>query len=110
MARQGDPIERQGAMPRSEAANSAGSQFFICLDYKQTMQLDGRYTAFGKVVQGMDYAQEIAKTPTEPKIDKPLTPQTIQSIRVFPVTAGKYPYGDIISITTGGPTTKPDAP
>ena len=29
MARSGDPLEAQGAMPRSDAANSAGSQFFI---------------------------------------------------------------------------------
>src|SRR5438876_7604063 len=46
MARQSDPIERQGSMPRCEYANSAGSQFFICLDYATTKQLDGRYTAF----------------------------------------------------------------
>src|ERR1041384_1087575 len=32
MARNGDPNEGQGGMPRSQYANSAGSQFFICLD------------------------------------------------------------------------------
>src|SRR5688572_28084406 len=31
MARNGDPMEPSGAMPRCEYANSAGSQFFICL-------------------------------------------------------------------------------
>src|SRR5690606_25635298 len=34
MARSGDPLEAQGAMPRSDAANSAGSQFFIAIDYE----------------------------------------------------------------------------
>src|SRR2546423_3055241 len=54
MARQGDPNEQNGGMPRAEYANSAGSQFFVCLDYKSTQHLDHRYTAFGKVVKGME--------------------------------------------------------
>jgi len=50
-------------MPRPEFANSAGSQFFICLDYHNTKALDRRYTAFGKVIDGMNAVHEIAKTP-----------------------------------------------
>lgn len=106
MARQGDPIEAQGAMPRSEAANSAGSQFFICLDYEHTKQLDGRYTAFGKVVEGMDVAREIAKTPTDPQNDRPTTPQVIKSIRILPVAAAKNPYAPMLHLSPS-PTTMP---
>ena len=35
MARSGDPNEAGGAMPRCEFANSAGSQFFVCLELRQ---------------------------------------------------------------------------
>src|SRR5690606_22967436 len=54
MARQGDPNERSGAMPRRQFADSAGSQFFICLDYSRTRALDKKYTAFGRVTAGME--------------------------------------------------------
>jgi peptidyl-prolyl cis-trans isomerase B (cyclophilin B) len=97
-------------MPRSEAANSAGSQFFICLDYKRTMQLDGRYTAFGKVVEGMDVAREIAKVPTDPQTDRPTTPQVIKSLRVMPVTSEHNPYADMIKAPAPTTATKPSAP
>ena len=63
MARSGDPGEGTGGRPRPEFANSASSQFFICLDYAQTRALDGKYTAFGEVTDGMDAVKKIAATP-----------------------------------------------
>jgi peptidyl-prolyl cis-trans isomerase B (cyclophilin B) len=45
------------SMARSQAPNSAGSQFFICV--KDAFFLDGQYTAFGKVIEGMDVADKI---------------------------------------------------
>ena len=102
MARQADPLEAQGAPPRAEAANSAGSQFFICLNYERTRQLDGRYTAFGRVVEGMNVVEQIAQAPAEN--ERPTTPQTIRTIRVVPVTPGKNPYEQVMNfnVAPGG--------
>jgi cyclophilin family peptidyl-prolyl cis-trans isomerase len=93
MARQGDPSEAPGVMPRYEFAASAGSQFFVCLDYEKTRQLDKRYTVFGKVIEGMDTVNAIAKTPlADQAAGKPAEPQVIQKVEVFSVTPGKNPY------------------
>jgi peptidyl-prolyl cis-trans isomerase B (cyclophilin B) len=108
MARNGDPDESGGVMPRPEFANSAGSQFFICLDYSHTKQLDGRYTVFGKVVDGMDAVKKIAATPiADDQTGKPATPQIIQKVEVFPVTPGHNPYSQIIDFGTSTATTEP---
>ena len=40
------------AMAKTEEPNSAGSQFYICL--APAPHLDGSYTIFGQVIQGMD--------------------------------------------------------
>ena len=48
------------SMARSADPNSAGSQFFICLSRSGCQHLDGQYTAFGKVVEGMDVVEAIA--------------------------------------------------
>ena len=50
------------SMARSESPNSANSQFFIVL--APTMRLDKKYTAFGRVISGMQYVDGIA--PGEP--------------------------------------------
>ncbi len=73
MARQGNPY-----MPAS-AYNTAGSQFFIM--HADSNFLDGDYAAFGYVTEGMDIVDQIATTDTDGS-DKPLSDQTIQSIRV----------------------------
>ena len=46
------------AMARANAPNSAGSQFYIC--FKPQPHLDGQYTTFGGVVQGMDLVDQLA--------------------------------------------------
>jgi cyclophilin family peptidyl-prolyl cis-trans isomerase len=99
MARQGDPNEGSGAMPRSEYANSAGSQFFICLDYTRTQHLDHRYTAFGKVVSGMDTVEKIAKTPiANEQTGTPQKPPVIQKAEVKKVTAEENPYAAMLGL------------
>ena len=45
------------SMARSSDPNSAGSQFYICLASQP--HLDGNYTAFGEVIEGMDIVKDI---------------------------------------------------
>ena len=49
------------SMARAEDYDSAGSQFFIMLSAKYRSSLDGKYAAFGKVIDGMDVCHEIEK-------------------------------------------------
>ncbi len=53
---------------------SSGSQFYFCL--ARLNQLDGNYTVFGNVIEGMDVVDEIAKLETDPN-DNPLQSVTI---------------------------------
>lgn len=43
--------------------DSAGSQFFICVT--DQVQLDGQYSAFGRVVEGFDVIEGISRKPTD---------------------------------------------
>ena len=45
------------AMARTSAPNSSGSQFYIC--FKPQPTLDGSYTTFGGVIQGMDVVDRL---------------------------------------------------
>ena len=53
-------------MARSQHPDSANSQFFICFD--DARFLDGQYTVFGEVIEGMEHVDAIAKgePPAEP--------------------------------------------
>jgi peptidylprolyl isomerase len=54
------PFERGTlGMARTMDPNSANSQFFI--NYARTPHLDGQYTVWGGVVEGMDCVDQIAK-------------------------------------------------
>ncbi|MDE0468617.1 MAG: peptidylprolyl isomerase [Candidatus Poribacteria bacterium] len=46
------------AMARADVPNSSGSQFYICL--KPQPHLDGDYTTFGGVIQGMDIVDQLS--------------------------------------------------
>ena len=67
------------SMARSQAYNSAGSQFFIMVD--TATYLDGDYASFGKVISGMEVVDAIVANETDEN-DKPLVDQVIKSIRV----------------------------
>ena len=51
------------SMARSGDPHSAGSQFFICV--ADAPHLDGKYTAFGKVVENLHVVDTIVQTPTD---------------------------------------------
>jgi cyclophilin family peptidyl-prolyl cis-trans isomerase len=62
---------------------SSGSRFFIVLrshdDWKD--QLDGRYTVFGQVFEGIEVARKIAWAPHDER-DRPLQPVLLTSVRI----------------------------
>ncbi len=62
-ARQGDNVNPDRA--------SSGSQFYIVDNEKGTPFLDGKYTVFGQVVQGLDVVRQIAEQPKN-RADRPL--------------------------------------
>jgi peptidylprolyl isomerase len=47
------------SMARAADPNSADSQFFI--NFEEAPHLDGNYTAFGKVIEGMEFVDKIKK-------------------------------------------------
>jgi peptidyl-prolyl cis-trans isomerase B (cyclophilin B) len=51
------------SMARAQDPNSAGSQFFICVG--DSTFLDRQYSAFGRVVRGMEVADKIVATPRD---------------------------------------------
>lgn len=57
------------SMARAADPDSAGSQFFICVE--DTPFLDGQYTIFGEVVDGMDVVDQIVSQPRDPR-DNPV--------------------------------------
>ncbi len=69
-------------IPYIESAfNSASSQFFIVTETSpsNTAALDGKYAAFGRVIEGMEHVKAVAKVETNAK-NAPLTPVKIAII------------------------------
>jgi len=62
------------SMARSSNPNSANSQFFICLD--DATFLDGQYTVWGEVIEGMEAVDAL------PKGEPPRSPGKIVTARV----------------------------
>jgi peptidylprolyl isomerase len=58
-------------MARSQSPDSADSQFFIC--FGPAPFLDGKYTAWGEVVSGMEHIDAIKKGDEDDNgsVDKP---------------------------------------
>ena len=67
------------SMARSQHVDSAGSQFFIV--HKDNNQLDGKYTAFGRLVPGVPQGlDQIAKLPTNNK-NQPIDSSSVTIIQ-----------------------------
>lgn len=60
-------------------ANSGGAQFFICASPQP--QLDGQFSAFGQVTEGLEVVDQISLAPSDEK-GLTLTPVKITSIRI----------------------------
>ena len=67
------------SMARSMMPNSAGSQFFIM--HENAPHLDGDYAAFGKVIEGIEVVDYIARTATDFR-DCPLEPVIMKTVTV----------------------------
>ncbi|MDD8018980.1 MAG: peptidylprolyl isomerase [Bacteroidota bacterium] len=71
-ARQGDPVN-----PKRQ---SSGSQFYITV--ADAKFLDGQYSVFGKVIEGMDVADKIVAVPRDQR-DNPLEKVMIKKVTVI---------------------------
>ncbi|MEI0564964.1 peptidylprolyl isomerase [Brachyspira pulli] len=67
------------SMARSQHPDSAGSQFFICV--ADAPHLDGQYTVWGKVVNGMDVADKIVSLKRDHN-DNPMENSTMNKVYV----------------------------
>ena len=67
------------SMARSGHPDSAGSQFFIMVD--DAPHLDGQYASFGKVIEGIEVADQIVFVATNYS-DRPLEEQRMRSVTV----------------------------
>lgn len=67
------------SMARTMIPNSAGSQFFIM--HETSPHLDGEYAAFGKVIEGLEVVDKIAKVKTD-YADRPMEDQVMKTVTV----------------------------
>jgi len=84
------------SMARGPDPDSAGSQFFICLpsaDDPGMQYLNGKYTAFGKLIKGDDVLDKIARTPVGPNAQgepsKPLQRVALLTVKIVPADSVK---------------------
>ena len=72
------------SMARSSDPDSAGSQFFVCLTREKCRHLDGQYTAFGRVIRGLDVVDKLGATALlDPHSGKPKSAPSIRSVRAI---------------------------
>ena len=84
-----DRLHEKGvlSMARSADPDSAGSQFFVCLGRDKCQHLDGQYTAFGKVVDGLDVVDAIAAVEIDPHSGAPTGDMPRMTGGIRPVVA-----------------------
>lgn len=70
------------SMARSSDPDSAGSQFFVCLGRQHCQHLDGQYTAFGQVIDGLDVVDSLGGVETGPD-DRPVNPPKLNGVRAI---------------------------
>ncbi len=67
------------SMARASDPNSASCQFFICV--APSSFLDGKYSVFGQVVEGMDAVDKIVGVPRDAR-DNPLDKVVIEKVTI----------------------------
>lgn len=95
------------SMANTGAPHSGGSQFFILV--ADRTDLDGGYTAFGRVVAGLDVADRIANTPRDEfgrhgPADRPRENVVIERVEILPAAEAAT-----AAAPPGAPPTPPDA-
>ena len=68
------------SMARTPDPNSASAQFFIM--HKTSPHLDGKYAAFGKIVEGIEVIDKIAISKRDVR-DRPLNPIIIKNVELI---------------------------
>ena len=78
---QNDLLHTRGviSMARSDAPDSASSQFFIM--HQAAPHLDGDYAAFGMVLEGIEVVDSIASVAVDPYYNMPYKSVIIESVR-----------------------------
>ena len=87
---------RKGDMANPKKASS-GSQFYIVHDENNCLHLDGQYTIFGEVTEGLDIIDKIAAVETDPR-DRPLQDVIIE--KIVPVVAEVVPADSLAKADT----------
>lgn len=82
--RRGSIVTARLADPINPARSSNGSQFFAAL--QPLPKLDGKYTVFGEVLEGLDVLEYISNLPSDSN-DFPLQKVVIKSITLEPRVA-----------------------
>lgn len=87
---------RLGDMANPTKASS-GSQFYIVQSERGCAHLDGQYTVFGQVIEGLDIVDAIAGTDVDP-YDRPIVPVVINKVyRDLPDSETKVPVDSTLT-------------
>ncbi len=82
------------SMARAQDPDSASSQFFICYSGNYKASLDGKYAAFGKVVEGMEVIDsfldiEMLYNASEGAFSRPSKPPVMEKVEVIDYTVSE---------------------
>ena len=67
------------SMARANDPNSASSQFFICV--RPQTSLDGKYSVFGQVIEGMEVVDKIVAVPRDSR-DNPIDKVVMEKVTI----------------------------
>lgn len=98
------------SMARRNNVDSAGCQFFICLDRERCGALDNQYTVFGRVISGMEAVDKIVALPLAKGTERPIKPPKILKALVLAKGEIVAPESPIVFTQTEVRSTKPVEP